>query len=95
VPTLLLYDYCQAARNNEGLEGGEPNDWPNVEQILPGFRVSRCSPGMVRHQQCALEDEISVGATLVVALNLGRHEACPYIFGGMTEEVAFVIVGSA
>ena len=26
---------------------------------------------------------MSVGATLVVALSLGRHEACPYYFGEM------------
>jgi hypothetical protein len=32
-----------------------------------------------------LDNEMSVGATLVVALDVGRHEACPYIFGGMTE----------
>ena len=31
-----------------------------------------------------LDNEMSVGATLVVALDLGRHKACPYIFGGMT-----------
>ena len=51
--------------------------------IFSGFRVSRCLPGMVMCLRHTLDDETFVGATLVVALNLGRHKACPYVFGGM------------
>ena len=36
--------------------------------------------GRVMHRRYSREDETSVGATLVVALNLGRHEACAPTF---------------
>jgi hypothetical protein len=40
--------------------------------------------GIVMLLRRTIDDETFVGATLVVALNLGRHKACPYVFWGMT-----------